>query len=158
MGTVGHVPGTAGGQARKVSGAARMSGPPILGTTMSRFKPDCIVRVRAFTRQQDASEIVIGLPADGVFLALSPDAVELLDLLVSGKTVGDAADLYTAKYSEVPDLESLLGYLEEKGFVQGANEEALGLQPFSESPLKALRYHFVGFPENLARALFSKFS
>ncbi|HEY0554059.1 MAG TPA: hypothetical protein VGG20_07300 [Thermoanaerobaculia bacterium] len=122
---------------------------------MSGFQPSSIVRVHPFTRQQDTQEIVIGHPDRGIFLALPAEAVEILDLLSAGKTVAEARESYLVKYAENPDIEDLLSYLAEKGFVSPADQEAA--EPGGDGrPLSSpMRFHFAGFPMGLARAIFS---
>jgi putative peptide zinc metalloprotease protein len=122
---------------------------------MSGLQPGAMVRVHPFTRQQDAEEIVIGIPERGVFLALPAEAVEILDLLSSGRTVEEARGDYVAKYAENPDIEALLDYLEEKGFVARTDREDAGPAGESPAPKTQIRYHFAGFPVGLARAIFS---
>jgi putative peptide zinc metalloprotease protein len=113
------------------------------------------VRIHPFTRQEDSQEIVIGHPERGVFLALPVEAVEILDVLSSGKTVDEARDYYVAKYAETPDIEDLLDYLEKKGFISRTGRDDTG--PLEESPARndRIRYHFSNFPRGLARAIFS---
>jgi putative peptide zinc metalloprotease protein len=122
---------------------------------MSKLQPGSIIRVHSFTRQQDSQEVVIGDPERGVFLALPADAVEILDALSSGMTVEEARNQYIAKYAENPDVEGLLTYLEEKGFVSWNDREDAGLP--DEKPVRddRIRYHFAKFPQGLARAIFS---
>jgi hypothetical protein len=61
------------------------------------YTRDSIVAVRSFTRQREGEEVVIGSPETGVFLAVPPEAVEFLDLLALGKSLGEVSDLYFAK-------------------------------------------------------------
>ena len=58
------------------------------------FTRNSVVAVRPFTRQSDGEEIVIGSLETGVFLAVPPEAVELLDQLASGKSVREVSDFY----------------------------------------------------------------
>jgi putative peptide zinc metalloprotease protein len=114
------------------------------------------VAVYPFTRQSEGEEIVIGRPDTSVFLVLPFDAVELLDHLSNGKTVGEAKFLYQQKYGKVPDLEELLEVLESKGFVQllvknRTNQSYVAINKNNSS----LKFHFTNFPRSLAQKLFS---
>jgi putative peptide zinc metalloprotease protein len=115
------------------------------------------VTVFPFTRQEEGGEVVIGRPDTGVFLALPPDAVEILDLLAAGETVGRTQELYHAKHGETPDLEDLLGYLQSKGLVRpGRDPEPAAGDP-GGAPAggqRQIRYHFTNIPQSVAQALF----
>jgi hypothetical protein len=118
------------------------------------YSRDSIVDVRPFTRQREGEEIVIGSPETGVFLAVPPEAVEILDLLAGGKSVGEVADLYFQARGETPDLEDLLIHLETKGLV---GPQATGPDGGEQSghPVGKTKFHFSAFPQPLARLLFS---
>jgi putative peptide zinc metalloprotease protein len=130
--------------------------------------PNTLVSVYPFTRQLDGEDILIGRSDTGVFLVLPPDAVELLDHLAAGKTVGQAQALYHEKYNEVPDLGDLLEVLEGHGFVHlpktkrmtpGRTESSLRAtesRSFSNPNLNSSRYHFAQFPQPLAQRIFSR--
>lgn len=130
---------------------------------MSSYTANTRVAVYPFSRQSEGQEVVIGRLDTAVFLVLPSDAVELLDDLAKGKTVGEAQSLYQQKYGEVPDLEDLLGILEHKGFVQPYLKDKAtqshsilkttsGLHRTKPTPIL---FHFANFPRSLARRLFS---
>src|ERR1700761_5361563 len=79
------------------------------------YTNNSIVVVHPFTRQQEGEEVVIGNVAAGVFLALPVEVVELLDLLATGKSVGEVSAIYRDATGETPDLEDLLTSLDAKG-------------------------------------------
>jgi putative peptide zinc metalloprotease protein len=116
------------------------------------------VSVYPFSRQGDGEELVIGRPDTGTFLALPREAIEILDNLAAGSTVGEAQDLYQQQYGERPDLEDLLATLEAKGLVRpAAGREALAWQEPGRQAAGArggLKYHFTAIPRSLARVLF----
>jgi putative peptide zinc metalloprotease protein len=132
--------------------------------TTGRYTADVAVAVYPFTRQIDGEEIVIGRADTAVFLALPPDAVEILDQLADGKTVGQVQQFYQAKYGETPDLEDFLVLLEQKGLVtaQGASHSPGALAagtPAASVPAQTaapVRFHFANFPLPLAQALYSR--
>ena len=122
---------------------------------MATYSEDSIVPIAPFTRQRDGGEVVIGLPAKGAFVALPEEAVDLLDLLAKGETVGQVSDRYYEQHGQRPDLEGLLQHLAEYGFIQDVplqSESSIISAPESQAPH---RYHFESFPIPLARALFS---
>lgn len=119
---------------------------------MAASLADAVVTVHPFSRQPEGNEIVIGRVETGIFLALPPDAVELLDALSAGRTVGEAAELYREKYGETPDMAELLGLLAARGFVGGA---APGAAPEAEAQPPRARHHFAGIPQAVAARIFS---
>lgn len=135
-----------------------------VATTTDRYTADVAVQVYPFTRQTDGEEIVIGRADTVVFLALPPDAIELLDHLADGKTVGQAQQLYQAKYGEIPDMEDFLVLLEQKGFVKAqcapssllvTSDGNLASSTSNQIPAP-VRFHFANFPLPLAQALYSR--
>jgi putative peptide zinc metalloprotease protein len=128
---------------------------------------DVFIEVYPFTRQVDGDEIVIGRLDTAVFLALLPDAVELLDHLADGKTVKQAQLLYQEKYGEIPDMEDFLTLLQQKGLVYPKETNQHIDQPnivtnrsyfFNVVEHLPNRFHFVNFPQTLAKQLFSRFA
>src|SRR5437879_12767293 len=115
---------------------------------MSMYTPDTVVSVQAFTRQPEGEDVIIGRVENGIFLAVPPEAVELLEYLAQGKSVGEASKLYQQKYGETPDLDDFLGLMESKGFVKALNENILG--PATQ-PARQASYHFSNFPNSLAQ-------
>lgn len=128
-------------------------------TQMSQYKVDSCVFVRPFSRQPDGDEIVIGVQDS--FIALPGSAVDLLDWLATGKTVGEAQALYFEKHQEQPDMEDFLSSLEQIGFVQPQTADGVAPPVIAGAPRVAsadqpvLRYHFERFPPQVARALTS---
>jgi len=118
------------------------------------YSRDSIVSIHPFTRQREGEEIVIGIAETGVFLAVPPEAVEVLDLLAEGKSVGEVADLYFQGSGEASDLYDLLSYLETKGFV-GRQDARRADEKRSDYPVRENRFHFSTFPQPLAKLLFS---
>jgi putative peptide zinc metalloprotease protein len=123
------------------------------------------VSVYPFSRQEQAEDIVIGRVDTGVFLSLPAEAVALLDELGAGKTIGEVQDAYFAAHGEIPDMEGLLGYLEERGFVSvlapgaaapDAAAFAAGPGQDGGQPARQMRYHFTNIPAGFAAKLFGK--
>ncbi|MGZ3457400.1 MAG: hypothetical protein ACXU86_02725 [Archangium sp.] len=119
----------------------------------SRYPAQSQVHVERFQRRVEGDDVIIGRPEVGAFVALPPEALELLDLLASGKRVHEAEALYEARHGESPATEELLVALEERGFVHPAGQAAL---PSQESTAPSIRHHFARFPERLARLLFGR--
>lgn len=128
---------------------------------MGQYSAETFVAVYPFIRQAEGEEVLIGNIDSSTFLLLPPDAVELLDLLADGKTVGEAHRIYQEKYHEEPDLEGLLLQLEGKGFVRPQTSSDLSHSDavkdlIRSSKSKAIRYHFANFPQALAQQLFGR--
>ena len=136
----------------------------LIKALMGNFTDDICVAVHPFTRQSEGKEVVIGRLDTAVFLVLPSDAIELLDYLALGKTVGEAQSLYQQKYGKVPDLENLLDILESKGFVRPlANDRAAEsyiviktTSNLGNAKSAAVRFHFANFPQSLAQRLTSR--
>lgn len=120
---------------------------------MSRYEdPQSTVAVVPFLRQEDGSEVIIGHPGKSQFISLPREAVEVLDLLASRKTLEEVQKTCLEKYGEAPDLGEFLESLEERGFVRPGHEEA----PLPDPRESKLKYHFTFIPERYAKAVFSK--
>jgi hypothetical protein len=122
---------------------------------------DSCVAVYPFTRQPKGDEIVIGRRDTRTFLALPPDAIEILDFLATGKTVREAGLFYQQRYGEILDLESFLKDLAERGFVCALPKSIGNATPDAFDwathvpPDRRVRRHFSRFPEAWARRIFS---
>jgi putative peptide zinc metalloprotease protein len=128
------------------------------------FTRDTIVAVHPFTQQPEREDVIIGRIETGVFLAVPLEAVELLEQLAQGKTVGEVADIYHQKHGEPVDLDDFLTILETKGIVERARDGGGSKDDKGESreavsrrsPAPPQRYHFSTFPQPLAQRLFGK--
>lgn len=122
------------------------------------YTPDTVISVQPFTRQADGEEVIIGRVETGVFLAVPSDAVELLDDLAQGRTIGEVSDRYQQKYGETPDMEDFLHLLESKGIVKSVAQDDGGVEAAAAAPPQGprVRYHFSNFPHWLARLIFSR--
>jgi putative peptide zinc metalloprotease protein len=123
---------------------------------MNNYTEKSLISVYPFTRQTEGEEVVIGIPENDLFLVLPHDAVELLDYLASGKTIGEAKSIYQDKYGEIPDLEDFIHGLERRGFVALMGDSSFS-RTATKTPGKSQidRYHFAKFPQALARKIFS---
>lgn len=121
---------------------------------MPIYSREVVVTVLPFTRQREGEDIVIGRIETGVFLAVPPEAVELLDQLAQGKSIGQVSDLYQQEHGETLDLDDFLQSLENKGIIVSEKQPA---NLPTAIPLRAkVRYHFTNFPQSLAQKLFSR--
>lgn len=119
-----------------------------------------LIEVQPFTRQQEGEEVVIGLPAENVFLSLPAEALEILDSLARGKTVGEAQEEFARAHGVEPDVDDLLQSLEQRGFVRRHASDSSGrsLAPRADRGAdRRVRYHFAGIPESTAKSYFSPF-
>lgn len=115
----------------------------------SIFADDSRFAVYGFSRQESGEEIIIGRPDRGIFLALPPEAVQVLDDLAAGKTVGETRNLYTQRHGDVPDLPDFLKLMVQKSFVR-----PLGEEDAKEAPAELRKFHFENFSERTARLFF----
>jgi hypothetical protein len=129
-------------------------GPSLSIFTMTNFTSSTQVLVHPFTRQPQGGEIVVGRPELGVFLAIPAYAVDLLDALVQGKTVGEAQDLHRAQYGEDADLPDFLDVLERRGFVQPRHSAARA--PVASPSARVPRFHFERVSPVAAQRIFSR--
>ena len=126
---------------------------------MSYAKSD-LIEVRAFTRQKEGEEIVIGLPVANAFLSLPTEAVEILDNLSHGKTVGEAQAEFVRAHGVEPDIDDLLQCLEQRGFVRrrGCSTADEPLPQRADSRANGgVRYHFEQIPVSVAKRFFGSF-
>ena len=114
------------------------------------------IEVLPFTRQEEGGEVVIGRPELGTFLALPREAVEILDGLAAGKTLGEVEDDYARLYGIRPDLADLLTALGKKGLVrrQRADSETSRVASAVPQPQPVKRFHFANIPQDVARIFF----
>lgn len=117
---------------------------------------DAVITVLPFTQQREGEDIIIGRVETGMFLAVPPEAVEILENLAQGHTVGAVTDSYHSKYGEVPDLDDLLTFLEAKGIVSTVPLDSHINDRPSTLPISRVRYHFSSFPTSIAQRLFSR--
>jgi len=122
------------------------------------YTRDAVITVLPFSQQRQGEDVVIGRVDTGVFLAIPPDAVEILEELAAGKNIGEVSDSYQRKYGSVPDLDDFLDLLEAKGIVNSDSIDTESRPLVRKGPLatRQIHYHFAGFPESIARSLFGK--
>jgi putative peptide zinc metalloprotease protein len=99
-----------------------------------RYPSEQTVIVEPLARQPDPDGFLIGRRDLGAFVLLPADAVEVLDDLAAGKTVGEAQALYHGRHGETPEMEEFLTSLEGRGFVRpatGQREEVKRSEPKS---------------------------
>jgi hypothetical protein len=122
---------------------------------VAMYTRDTVVTVRPFTCQPEGEDVIIGRVETGVFLAVPPAAVKLLEELAQGKSVGQVADWHHQEYGEPVDMDDFLEVMESKGILE--SRAAGSLKSGDTLPQKAPRthYHFSGFPQTLAQHLFS---
>lgn len=108
---------------------------------MAEYEPGTLVAVRPYVHRPDGEEIIIGDVDRKVYLAIPSEGLEILDALAEGKTVGEAAEAYRAKYAEEVDINDFLQILESEGFVKPAatrpNAEPSDATPSEVTPSEA---------------------
>lgn len=111
------------------------------------YSPETRVEVYPFTRQPDGEQVIIGQQETNTFLSVSPDSIEVLDLLAEGRSVAEVREIYECRYGEPVDLKEFLEELEKRGF--------LSLCGRARQNGREIRWHGDG-AERLARILFSR--
>ncbi len=84
---------------------------------MTSFSTDSQVTVVPFERRVETDLTTIGSASLGVFVSIPTEAVDILDALVSGSTVGEAAALFGERHGAEPDIEDFLAALLDAGLV-----------------------------------------
>lgn len=119
------------------------------------FANDVYITVYPFSRQIGGEETVIGRSETNTFLALPHEAVEILDDLASGKSVGEARALYMQRHGEDPDLEDFLQLLAQRGFVRPRRPgESADIATVVATPLPMAKTHFDNLPDWIPRFFF----
>lgn len=125
------------------------------------FTDEMKVAVFPFSRQVEGEEVVIGRVDTGVFLSLPSDAVEILDTLAAGETVGRAQEIYRERYGLIPEVGDLLEYLQAKGFVALVKDgegpavgSAVPISSVAASLPQQKNYHFTNIPQSVAQVVF----
>jgi len=121
-------------------------------TTEIVFPRHVRVDVYPFSRQRDGEDLIIGRADLGSFAAVPAEAVEILDQLAEGRTVGEVQDLYETRYGETLDLEDFLRTMASKGLVRPHSPETRDAPAIERSP-RGLRFSWIS--QRFARALFS---
>ncbi|WP_124033427.1 site-2 protease family protein [Herpetosiphon llansteffanensis] len=139
----------------------------VAASTNPLYTASAYVDVYPFVRQEESEEeLLIGRVDTNNFIMLPKEAVEILDDLAHGKTIGEAQALYAERYGEIPDLVDLLEQLESEGFVQPLQSDTVrfgqqaptnAAQAVATNPNqpRTVRFHFTFFPVRLAQLLFS---
>ncbi|MEM9293530.1 MAG: hypothetical protein AAGD01_17735 [Acidobacteriota bacterium] len=115
-----------------------------------QFSDDKAVQVFPFSRQESHGEVIIGRQDTGTYLALPLEAVEILDDLSTGKTIGQTRHLYQQRHGENPDLEDFLDSLAQQGFLVPAGSEKTSEHQIEPNA----NYHFESIPQSTASILF----
>src|SRR6516225_6623900 len=94
------------------------AGAQVPGIFFAMYTRDTVVTVRPFTCQPEGEDMIIGRVETGVFLAVPPAAVKLLEELAQGKSVGEVADWHHQEYGEPVDMDDFLEVMESKGILE----------------------------------------
>ena len=76
---------------------------------MERHTPERRVTVLPFTQRPDGDDVIIADASQSSFLAVSPEAVEILADLAAGQTVAEAGRRYEARHGEPADVRGAPG-------------------------------------------------
>ncbi|MFL6387943.1 MAG: hypothetical protein ACJ71U_10685 [Terriglobales bacterium] len=122
------------------------------------YTPASFVSVRSYAVQLEGDDAIIGRVETGVFVAVPREALEILENLAQGKSVGETANCYERKHGEAPDLNDFLTLMEGNGIVKpfAAEDRVSGLSEVKALEQSHKRYHFSDFPQCWARRIFSR--
>ncbi len=125
---------------------------------LETFGSESRVMVLPFSQQIEGEEVIIGRVETGTFLAIPRLAVEVLEGLADGKSIGEVTELYREAHGEVIDLTEFLNILETKGIIErydGDGQASSGKTRETKKKPATKKYHLGGFPESLAARLAS---
>jgi hypothetical protein len=117
-----------------------------------RYPSDQTVIVEPLARQPDPDGILVGRSDLGNFILLPADAVEVLDDLAAGKTVGQAQALHHGRHGEIPEMEEFLTALEQRGFVRPATGQPEDVKKRDDGK----SFHFEWISPRWAARIFSR--
>jgi len=126
---------------------------------MRAYSHNTVVTVPPFSRQPDGDEVVIANRAMDSYLAVPPIAVEVLDSLAEGRTVGEVKEIYFRKYGQELDIDDFLNLMESKRFVfapNPVNETAESFPAATSISAPRIRYHFSWIPQPVAALIYSR--
>jgi putative peptide zinc metalloprotease protein len=119
------------------------------------FGPGSRVKVHPFSVQQEGEEFVLGR-AGGAYVAVPPEAIEILENLRSGKTLAEVQEIFFESRGERPDLGDFLAGLYQRGFVEPRSlDEVISRETLSVELPRAAEIETGRVPA-LARALFGR--
>jgi len=84
---------------------------------MAQFALDARVAVRPLAHQRDGESVTIGDLSRQVFLTIPVEALDILNPLSEGKTVGETVALYERAHGQTPDVADFLAVLADEGLV-----------------------------------------
>jgi len=129
---------------------------------MVRYPPDRHVVVAPHTRQPSAAGVLVGRPELATFVLLPAEALEVLDDLAAGLTVGQAQQSYHARHGEVPEMDEFLSGLEKRGLVRPAGLDGVSAGSDATEAVPAIiaaparrQFHFEWISPAAARRLCS---
>lgn len=104
------------------------------------YPDEARVDIAPFVRQVEGDQATIGLPDAAIFLTLPVAAVEILDDLARGCTVGEARQRYLERHGEQAHVVDLLQQLAGRGFVRLSAAAGTVVDPVSRASTRH-RYH-----------------
>jgi hypothetical protein len=116
---------------------------------MAQFPLDARVAVRPITHRHEGPNVTIGDLGRQVFLTIPTEAMEIIEALAAGETVGEAVRRYEQAHAETPDIADFLGVLADEGFVAPWGREASAPEIAAAAPSLAW------ISPGLARRVFS---
>jgi len=116
---------------------------------MAQFPLDAPVAVRPFAARREGPSVTIGDVSRQVFLTVPAEALDIMDALAAGKTVGETVALYEQTHGETPDIQDFLAALADEGFVAPWGDE-----PIDTEGERGAEPSFAGISASVAQRLF----
>ncbi len=114
------------------------------------------VVVAPFTRLREDGEMIVGRPETNTFLVIEPEAVEVLDWLAGGSTVGEARRRYLDRHGCELEIQPFLEALAARGFVRIGGGEGGPDETESAPGPRRVRFHLEWVTPRLARRVFGR--
>lgn len=111
-----------------------------------------VLAVLPFTRQPEGDDFLVGRPETGRFVVIPPEAMQTLDWLAEGRSVGEVRRLYRDRFDEGVDLDHFATILRRYGLVE-VGEEATKTEMEAQRPMRS---HFKSLSPRVAGWFVSK--
>src|SRR5579859_3282919 len=89
------------------------------------YPPDTVLRVPPFQHRLEGDAVTIGATDRHVFVSVPAPALDILQDLAAGHSIGDTARRYEERTGREVDIDGFVAALEAEGFVRNEAGEAV---------------------------------